>query len=69
MVLPTMVAAARFGMAVPADDQVDRLAGRVQLGCQGLVAVDRDAVAIAAIGIAQVAEHDDHIRLAAFTAS
>ena len=29
---------------------------------QGLVAVDRDAVAVAAIGVTEVAQDDDHIR-------
>ena len=34
--------------------------------CQGLVTIDRDAVAITAVGIAEVAEDHDHIRACGF---
>ena len=67
--MPTTVAAARFGVAVAADDQVGRLAGVVQLLGQRLIAVDREAVAVAAVGVAEVAEHDDDVGAAAFIAS
>ena len=48
-------------MAVPADDDIGGSAGSVQTGGQGLVAVHREAVAVAAIGETVVAEHNDEI--------
>ncbi len=50
-------------MAVTANDQVDRLARSVQLCCKGLITIDRDSIAITAICITKVAEHDEYIRL------
>ncbi len=35
-----LVAVAKVRMAVTADDQVDRFAGGVQFGCQGLITID-----------------------------
>ncbi len=50
-------------VAMPTDDQVGGFASIDQFLGQGLIAIDRDAVAIAAIIEAKVAEDDDHVRL------
>ena len=50
-------------MAVSADDQIHRFSGGVQPLCQGLVTINREAIAVTAVGISQVAEHDHHVGL------
>ena len=54
---------AEVRVGVAADDERHRLIGIDQLLGERLVAVDRDAVAVAAIVVAEVAEHDDDVGL------
>ena len=51
----------QVSVAVTADDQRDWLAGLNQLAGQRLIAIDGEAIAIAAIGITEMRQHDDRV--------